>query len=86
MDHSNHPPPHRSSHPAQRLTAPRQFEWTRQSGTGPDPAVLGELARATVVEAGCGSGHNLAHLVARRGAIGIGVDHDPARISRARTG
>jgi len=39
-----------------------------------------------VLELGCGSGHNLAHLAARHGAAGIGVDNDPAKISRARSG
>ncbi|MGH8900070.1 MAG: class I SAM-dependent methyltransferase [Egibacteraceae bacterium] len=37
-----------------------------------------------MVELGCGSGGNLAHVVAHRGATGIGVDHDPAKIRRAR--
>jgi SAM-dependent methyltransferase len=83
MDRRDHPAPDRSSHPARRLTAPRQFEWTRQAGTGPGLAILGELAGATVVELGCGSGHNLAHLVVHHAALGVGVDHDPAKIARA---
>jgi len=37
-----------------------------------------------VVELDCGGGHNLAHVVARQGATGIGVDRDPAKIRRAR--
>lgn len=86
MGHRDHQAPDRSSLPASRLTPPARFEWTRQPGTGPSTGTLGNLAGATVVELGCGSGHNLAHLVARHGAAGIGVDSDPAKISRARTG
>ena len=37
-----------------------------------------------MVELGCGSGHNLACLVARHAVTGIGIDADPAKISRAR--
>lgn len=66
------------------MSVPDRFEWTRQPGIGPAPSVLGELRGRTVVEIGCGSGHNLAHLVARRNAHGIGIDHDPHKIERAR--
>jgi SAM-dependent methyltransferase len=83
MGHSHHQAPDRSSPPAPRLTPPARFEWTRQPGTGPGTSILGNLAGAIVIELGCGSGHNLAHLVARRGVTGIGVDADPAKISRA---
>jgi SAM-dependent methyltransferase len=86
MDHRYHPPPRRSGEPTARLTAPARFEWTRQPGIGPGAAILIPLAGATVIEIGCGGGHNLAHLVAHCGAIGIGVDHDPAKIDRARGG
>ena len=66
------------------MTARARFEWTRQPGTGPDISVLGPLAGRTVVELGCGSGHNLAHLAACQSAAGIGIDRDPAKIARAR--
>ena len=84
MGHSNHQAPDRSSQPAPPLTPPARFEWTRQPGTGPSTSILGNLADATVIELGCGSGHNLACLVARHGVTGIGIDADPAKISRAR--
>lgn len=61
-----------------------RLEWTRQPGTGPPPAILGDLAGKVVVEAGCGSGHNLAVLAARHGAIATGIDHDPVKVARAR--
>lgn len=83
MDHRDHPAPGRSSQPAPRLTAPARFEWTRQPGTGPPISILAPLTGARVIELGCGSGHNLAYLVTRCGATGIGVDHDPAKIRRA---
>ena len=86
MDHRDHPASDRSSQPAPPLTPPARFEWTRQPGTGPGTPVLGTLTGAAVVELGCGTGRNLACLVARHGATGTGVDHDSAKISRARTG
>jgi SAM-dependent methyltransferase len=67
------------------VTAVRpRLEWTRQPGTGPPPAILGNLAGKTVAELGCGSGHNLAVLAARHGATVTGIDHDPAKVARAR--
>lgn len=65
------------------MRAPSQFEWTRVPGIGPGLDVLGDLRGRTVVEIGCGSGHNLAHLVGRRAAHGIGIDRDPVKIERA---
>ena len=61
-----------------------RLEWTRKRGTGP-PGILGNLAGRIVVELGCGSGHNLAVLATRHGAIVTGIDHDPAKVARART-
>jgi SAM-dependent methyltransferase len=61
-----------------------RLEWTRQPGTGPPPAILGNLTGKTVVELGCGSGHNLAVLACRHGATATGIDRDPARAARAR--
>ncbi|GAB3168247.1 hypothetical protein GCM10027059_30530 [Myceligenerans halotolerans] len=66
------------------MSPPERFELTRVPGVGPDASLLGDLAGAIVIEIGCGSGHNLAHLVTHHGAVGIGIDHDPARIHRAR--
>jgi SAM-dependent methyltransferase len=65
------------------MRAPDQFEWTREPGIGPALGVLGEVTGRAVVELGCGSGHNLAHLVAHRRARGLGIDHDPDKIERA---
>lgn len=61
-----------------------RLEWTRKPGTGPPPGILGDLQGRIVVELGCGSGHNLAALAARHAAIVTGVDHDPAKVARAR--
>lgn len=61
-----------------------RLEWTRQPGTGPPPAILGNLTGKTVAELGCGTGHNLAVLAARHHATVTGIDHDPAKAARAR--
>jgi SAM-dependent methyltransferase len=61
----------------------REFLVWAFQGIGPGIAILGRLSGATVIEVGCGSGHNLAHLVSCHGASGIGVDDDPAKTSRA---
>jgi SAM-dependent methyltransferase len=66
------------------MSVPPRFEWTRQNGTGPDISVLGPLTGRTVIEMGCGSGHNLARLATFRGVMGCGIDRDPAKIFRAR--
>ena len=65
------------------MRAPTRFEWTRRPGIGPSEHVLGDLRGRLVVEIGCGSGHNLAHLVEHHEALGIGIDHDPRKIERA---
>lgn len=84
MDHRHRPTSQRSLHSSHDVAASTHFEWTRQPGIGPGLAILGELRGQTVVEVGCGGGHNLAHLVAYHGATGIGVDHDAEKITRAR--
>ena len=61
-----------------------RLEWTRQPGTGPPPAILGNLTGKAVVELGCGSGHNLAVLAYRHGASATGIDCDPAKVARVR--
>lgn len=67
------------------MTAVRpRLEWTRRPGTGPPPAILSDLTGKAVVELGCGSGHNLAVLAARHGATATGIDHDAAKVARAR--
>jgi SAM-dependent methyltransferase len=84
MDRHDRQAPERSHRPPRHLSIPTRLEWTRQPGTGPGTAILGPLAGRTVVELGCGSGHNLAHLVTTRHSIGVGIDHDLPKISRAR--
>lgn len=64
---------------------PVRLEWTRQPGTGPPISILGPIAGRDVIEIGCGSGHNLAYLVAHCAATGTGIDCDPVKITRART-
>lgn len=61
-----------------------RLEWTRQPGTGPPPAILGDLTGRAVIELGCGSGHNLAVLAHRHSATATGIDCDPAKVTRAR--
>lgn len=85
MGIGDQPPSGGGGEPAQRIGQVRgRFEWTRAPGVGPDLSILGDLRRKVVVETGCGGGHNLAHLVALHGAQGIGIDHDPAKIEKAR--
>lgn len=83
MDHRHRPTSRRSLHSSHEVAAPTHFEWTRQPGIGPELAILGELRGQTIVETGCGGGHNLAHLVAHHGATGIGVDYNAEKITRA---
>jgi SAM-dependent methyltransferase len=71
--------------PLAGVEVPGRFEWTRQPGIGPGLAPLADLAGRTVVEVGCGSGHNMAYLVGREHAVGTGIDHDPVKIGRARS-
>jgi hypothetical protein len=83
MDRRDHPAPARSHHPAGQLRVRCRLDWTRQSGTGPDPGILGPLAGRTVVELGCGSGHNLAHLIAAITRPASASTATPAKIRRA---
>lgn len=39
------------------------FNWTQYADQGPDEAVLGDVRGKVVLDLGCGSGANLAHLV-----------------------
>jgi SAM-dependent methyltransferase len=85
MDDHDRPSCERSSLPAQAVAPPQRLELTRSPGVGPDATLLGNLRGALVIELGCGSGHNIAHLVAHTEAVGIGVDRDLATVRRART-
>jgi 2-polyprenyl-3-methyl-5-hydroxy-6-metoxy-1,4-benzoquinol methylase len=57
--------------------------WGRRPGIGPGAEVLGVVSGKRVLEIGCGAGHHLAHLVACRGAVGLGIDAAPAQVQRA---
>ncbi|MGK5533661.1 class I SAM-dependent methyltransferase [Streptomyces sp. URMC 129] len=57
------------------------FNWTLHPDHGPGADVLG--SPETVLELGCGSGRNIAHL-ARLGAKAVGLDVASSRIDRAR--
>ncbi|WP_426364429.1 class I SAM-dependent methyltransferase [Streptomyces sp. E-08] len=59
------------------------FNWTQWPDHGPDEKILGDLSGARVLDLGCGSGGNLAHLVAR-GAHAVGVDISPVQVTKAR--
>ncbi len=59
------------------------FNWTSHPDHGPDETVLGPLADRAVLELGCGTGCNLAHL-ATRGARCTGLDVSPTQLAKAR--
>ncbi|MFD4375453.1 class I SAM-dependent methyltransferase [Streptomyces sp. NPDC058486] len=59
------------------------FNWTQWPDHGPDERILGDLSAARVLDLGCGSGGNLAHLVAL-GAEAVGVDVSPVQVAKAR--
>jgi SAM-dependent methyltransferase len=61
-----------------------RFAWTRTDDGDPGTGLFGELAGRRVVDLGCGTGDNLAHLVRHHGAFGVGVDAAPSQIERAR--
>lgn len=58
------------------------LNWTQYADHGPDESILGELQGRTVLELGCGTGCNLAHL-ATLGAECIGVDIAPSQREKA---
>ena len=84
MDLSDLPPPQRGHTAPASLSVRDRFDWTRTAGIGPPSTVFGDLEGRQVVELGCGSGHNLAHLALHHRAEAVGVDHDPLAIHRAR--
>lgn len=59
------------------------FNWTQWPDHGPDETLLGDLVGARVLDLGCGSGGNLAHLAAL-GAEAVGVDISPVQVAKAR--
>lgn len=58
------------------------LNWTQYPDHGPDEAILGTVYEKRVVELGCGTGANLAHL-ATLGARCVGVDIAPSRTTKA---
>ncbi|MEY9937321.1 class I SAM-dependent methyltransferase [Streptacidiphilus sp. MAP5-3] len=59
------------------------FNWTSHADHGPDETALGPVGGRRVLELGCGTGCNLAHL-ATLGAHGTGVDVSPTQVDKAR--
>ncbi|MFI5981423.1 class I SAM-dependent methyltransferase [Streptomyces sp. NPDC051555] len=72
--------------PAQALPAPTRMEWSTHPGLGPGAETLGrDLCRKRVLELGCGSGRNVAHLAKHHQARAIGVDLVGLQVRRARS-
>ncbi|AEH11017.1 MULTISPECIES: class I SAM-dependent methyltransferase [Protofrankia] len=61
-----------------------RFRWTRTGVNDPGAELFGDIRGKRVVELGCGTGDNLAYLVDRCGARGVGIDAAPSQIRRAR--
>lgn len=61
---------------------PTWFNWTSHPDHGPDETILGDVAGKKVLELGCGTGCNLAHL-ATSGAHCTGLDVSPAQTRKA---
>ncbi len=58
------------------------LNWTQYPDHGPDESILGDLQGRTVLELGCGTGCNLAHL-STLGAMCTGVDIAPSQQGKA---
>ncbi|MFE1171571.1 class I SAM-dependent methyltransferase [Streptomyces sp. NPDC058773] len=58
------------------------LNWTQYPDHGPDESILGDLQGRTVLELGCGTGCNLAHL-STLGASCTGVDIAPSQYRKA---
>ncbi|MGX2995116.1 SAM-dependent methyltransferase [Streptomyces sp. JNUCC 64] len=63
--------------------APTSFGWTPHPGHGPGPELLALEPGDRVVDLGCGTGGNLAHLAAL-GMRAVGVDQSAVQLARAR--
>ncbi|AYG80947.1 Ubiquinone/menaquinone biosynthesis C-methyltransferase UbiE [Streptomyces hundungensis] len=75
------------SKPQRRTTNARGettwFNWTQHADHGPGAEVLDVEPGSRVLDLGCGSGGNLAH-VATLGMHAVGVDLSPAQLGKAR--
>ncbi|MEZ7006883.1 class I SAM-dependent methyltransferase [Streptomyces sp. AD55] len=58
------------------------LNWTQYPDHGPDESILGDVQGRTVLELGCGTGCNLAHL-STLGAMCTGVDIAPSQQGKA---
>ncbi|MCX5383178.1 bifunctional 2-polyprenyl-6-hydroxyphenol methylase/3-demethylubiquinol 3-O-methyltransferase UbiG [Streptomyces sp. NBC_00083] len=59
------------------------FNWTQHADHGPGAELLSLAVGERVLDVGCGSGGNLAHLAAQ-GMRAVGVDLSPAQLGKAR--
>ncbi|MEU7021318.1 class I SAM-dependent methyltransferase [Streptomyces sp. NPDC046203] len=72
--------------PAHALTPPARMEWSTHPGLGPGAEIIGrDLAGKHLLELGCGSGHNAAHLARYHRARVTGVDLVGLQVRRARS-
>ncbi|MEU6484956.1 class I SAM-dependent methyltransferase [Streptomyces sp. NPDC046887] len=71
--------------PAHALVPPQRMEWSTHREWGPGAEMLGrELCGKRLLELGCGSGHNAAHLAQHHQARVTGVDLVGLQVRRAR--
>ena len=59
-----------------------RFEWSQFPGIGPGAEVFGSVSGTRLLEVGCGTGDNAAHLT-RLGASVHGIDVAPANVAEA---
>ncbi|BAU84503.1 methyltransferase [Streptomyces laurentii] len=72
--------------PAHALTPPARLEWSTHPGLGPGAEAIGrDLSGKRLLELGCGSGHNAAHLAQHHQARVTGVDLIGLQVRRARS-
>ncbi|MFD7028490.1 class I SAM-dependent methyltransferase [Streptomyces sp. NPDC059917] len=72
--------------PAQALPAPARMQWSTHPGLGPGAEILGpDLRGKLILELGCGSGRNVAHLAKHHRARTLGVDLVGLQVRRARS-
>ncbi|GGJ76283.1 hypothetical protein GCM10011583_04540 [Streptomyces camponoticapitis] len=68
------------------LAVTARMQWTTRPGLGPGADILGpDLRGKRLLELGCGSGHNSAHLATGHGASVTGVDLVGLQVRRARS-